>query len=88
MSDPEQMIIRFLINSANLDENEIVSDSEIVGSGIFSSLTMMELVMAVENRFEIEIPPKDLTEEIFSTVRSLAQYITERVQPDALANAV
>ncbi len=75
MESISSVITNFLSKSSNISVSSINLDTKIVGSGLFSSLTMVELVMAIENQFNLEIPPEDLTEENFSTVGILSGYV-------------
>jgi len=73
------IICEFLSKSANVSRDSISEETQIVGSGVFSSLTMVELVMTVERQFDIEIPPEGLTEENFATVSTLAAFVSEMI---------
>lgn len=51
------------------DEVKLISD------GIIDSVDLFNLVMELENRFDIEIPPESLTEKSFDRINDIANLI-------------
>ncbi len=72
------VIKSFLAQSANLIEEDICEDEIVSGSALFSSLTLVELIVHIEDVYNIEIPPDDLTVNNFETVRTIADYVQDR----------
>lgn len=50
-------------------------DDELVSSGLLDSMSIVTLVVEIEEKFGIDIPPEDLDLTSFSTVRGMAQMI-------------
>ncbi|MBC2931410.1 acyl carrier protein [Nocardioides sp. zg-1228] len=51
-------------------------DTELFGSlPQLDSLALVELITAIEDRFEFELDEEDITAEVFGTVDSLARHI-------------
>ena len=65
MVDIESRVKKILIEHLNITENEITEKSSIVYDLGADSLDSMELVILLENEFDIEIPD-DVSEKIFS----------------------
>lgn len=62
----------------SLDEDEIKLDSHFADDLGADSLDVVELIMALEEEFDIEIPDEDA--EKVSTVQNVVEYITKRVE--------
>lgn len=54
---------------AKLDNSGLVSD------GFLDSLDIMNLIMELENKFEIEIDPEDVLSENFESVEAIAALV-------------
>lgn len=58
---------------------ESLTDSDDLYAAGLSSLGMVRLMMAVEDRFATEFPPELITHEMFQSVHSLAGVIAQIV---------
>jgi D-alanine--poly(phosphoribitol) ligase subunit 2 len=59
-------------------------DAGLVSSGLLDSMSVITLVVEIEEKFGIEIPPEDLDLTSFNTVRGMAQMVhatRDRSQP-------
>lgn len=61
------------------------TDSDLLDSGLVSSVTFVELVMVLEERFGIQIPLDDLELDQFRTVRRIAALVEELTAQRAAA---
>ncbi len=61
----------------SIDENEITMDSGFVDDLGADSLDIVELIMALEEEFDMEIPDEDA--EKITTVGDVVEYIKTRV---------
>ena len=59
-----------------IDDDELLFD----GSLDLDSITMLELVDAIESRYGLEVDDEDLTPELVETARSLAEYVMGKAQ--------
>jgi len=59
------------IKAANLRDDEVIPDT-----GLLDSAAIMELVVWLETRFDVEIDQADLTIEHFGTVDAMVEYVT------------
>ena len=69
--------LREIISSElNIDPNEIHMDSKIADDLGADSLDLFELVMALEDEYNIEIPAEELTE--LNTVGDVIDYLRDK----------
>jgi len=73
--------IRSLIASQmNVDEDKITIDTNLVEDLKADSLDVVELIMDLEQEFDLEIPDEDLPK--VTTVREIVDYIQSRTGND------
>lgn len=53
-------------------------DDALLTTGVIDSLGVMELVGFVEQTFGLAVPPDDITEEHFGSLRGIARYVAAR----------
>ena len=77
--------IRDYINSdLLLGEDLIIDDDEnLLVTGILDSLALMRLVAHLEDTYDIEIPPADITLENFASLSTMAGYLGTRLEIEA-----
>ncbi len=61
-------------------EDTIDSDANLLMSGQIDSIGMMRLVDFIEERFDFQVPPEDVTIENFMSVRTMSTYITRQAE--------
>ena len=57
---------------------EIESDQDLLLSEALNSLGVMRLVAYIEEEFDIDVPPEDVTIEHFATLNLIAGYVASR----------
>ncbi len=63
----------------NVTGNREVSDDEqLIENGVLTSLQTVELVMFLEDRFEVTVEDEELDEENFASVRTIADLVTSK----------
>ncbi len=67
------------------DPEEITPEKHLVSDLDMDSFGLMEMVIAFEKEFDIDIPDRDL--RLFDTVADVAQYIEQKQMGGALARA-
>ncbi len=72
----EQKVIDIVAEQMGVDKAEITRDTSFINDLNADSLDTVELVMALEEEFEIEIPDEDA--EKITTVQQAIDYISER----------
>jgi acyl carrier protein len=66
------------------DDGNVVQDNEsLMKNGTLDSTGILELIMFVEEKFQLKIPDEDMLPENFDSVRAIAEYIENRRQQAA-----
>ena len=70
-----------IVQTLNLEDvlpDEIDEDDQLVGGELgIDSIDVLELVMMIEKDYLIKIDNNELGEEVFSTLKALAEYVYE-----------
>ena len=77
MSTIEERVIKIVVEQLGVSEDEVKSESSFVDDLGADSLDTVELVMALEEEFDTEIPDEEA--EKISTVQSAIDYINANV---------
>ena len=75
MSDISARVKAIIVDKLGVDENEVTPEASFTNDLGADSLDTVELVMALEEEFDIEIPDEDA--EKIQTVQDAIDYITE-----------
>ena len=76
MSDIEEQVKKIIVDHLGIDESKVASDSKFIDDLGADSLDTVELVMAFEEKFSIEIP--DDAAETIQTVQNAIDYIQSK----------
>lgn len=57
---------------------EVAEDENLLLSGLIDSLGVMMLVQFIEERFQIDVPPEDVTMEHFLSINTIDSYLRHR----------
>ncbi len=66
-----------LSNQLEVDQNQITMDSRLVEELKADSLDIVELIMDLEQEFDMEIPDEDLPK--VATVRDIVNYVESKI---------
>jgi len=58
-----------------LEADKLTADDDLLGTGWIDSMGMMSLITFIENRYEVKIPPQEMTIDNFRTVSSINAYL-------------
>jgi len=84
-ASPDRVQVERLITGAisaafAIGEHEIKADSFLLtGAKAFSSFSLLELILRLEDVFQIEIPDDQLDRDRFNTLASIADYVEQRI---------
>jgi acyl carrier protein len=78
MASPEDKVKQIIVEQLGVDESEVTPTAHFVDDLGADSLDIVELVMAFEEAFEIEIPDDDA--EKIATVKDAVDYIQAHVK--------
>lgn len=73
----EQRIIKIAAETLKLNENDITLESKVVDDLGADSLDQVELMMAIEADFKVDIPDEDATK--ISTISDAVQYVKQKM---------
>ena len=73
----EERVIKIIIEQLNVSEEECVPEAKFIDDLGADSLDLVELVMAMEDHFGLEISDDDLAK--ISTIQDVIDYIAARV---------
>lgn len=77
-------IREFIGSDLLLEEDLVIDDDEnLLVTGVLDSLALMRLVMHLEDTYDIEIPPSDITLENFASLSAMAGYLGNRLGIEA-----
>ncbi len=54
---------------------DLSPEEDLLGSGLIDSLGMIQLLAFIEEKFEVKVPPQDMTIENFMTVEAIGNYL-------------
>ena len=77
MSDIEEQVKKIIVDHLGIDESKVASDSKFIDDLGADSLDTVELVMAFEEKFGIEIP--DDAAETIQPVQNAIDYIQSKL---------
>ena len=81
MSDIEDRVKKIIIEELRVDESRVVPDASFVEDLGADSLDNVELVMALEEEFGVEIVDEDAQKIL--TVRDAMEYVSARAEQSA-----
>ena len=73
-----ERVKQIIVDQLGIDENEIAMESSFIDDLGADSLDIVELIMALEEEFNIEIPDEEA--EKISTVGDIVEYIKAHAQ--------
>lgn len=76
--DTAERVKKIIVDQLGVEEDEVTDEASFVDDLGADSLDVVELVMAFEEEFDIEIPDEDA--EKIATVQDAIQYIRERAE--------
>jgi acyl carrier protein len=59
---------------------KLTDDDNLLTSGVIDSLGVLEIVTMLQQEYSLEINDDELTPENFESVRSIAQFVNQRLQ--------
>lgn len=78
MASLEEKVKQIIVEQLGVDESEVTPNAHFIDDLGADSLDIVELVMAFEEAFEIEIPDEDA--EKIQTVKDATEYIQSHVK--------
>ncbi len=82
MTDSET-ILEFIREEADLDEDEVTSDTSLFRDQLLDSMNLTALIAFLEETFAIKVKPMDIVFENLDTVNHMLAFIARKKAGDA-----
>jgi acyl carrier protein len=77
----KDLVLNYVIKEYLEDEDEeITYDTPLISSGYVDSFSMVSLLVFIENKFKIKIPPSNATPEAFDSVNKIVALATKYME--------
>jgi acyl carrier protein len=81
MEDMKELILNYVKNEyIDDDDVEITYDTPLISSGYVDSFSMVSLLVFLENKFKIKIPPAKASPEVFDSVNKIAELVNQYIK--------
>lgn len=78
LHEMKEMILKYVIKEYVDDEDvEVTYDTPLISSGFVDSFSMVSLLVFLENKFKIKIPPSKATPEAFDSVNNIVTLVNQ-----------
>jgi acyl carrier protein len=81
MEDMKDLVLNYVIKEYMEDGDEkITYDTPLISSGYVDSFSMVSLLVFLENKFKIKIPPDKATPEAFDSVNRIVELVNQHLK--------
>jgi acyl carrier protein/D-alanine--poly(phosphoribitol) ligase subunit 2 len=81
MEDMKDLILNYVRKEYLEDgDDDITYNTPLISSGYVDSFSMVSLLVFLENKFKIKIPPEKATPEAFDTVNSIVALVNQHLK--------
>jgi len=78
LEEMKDLVLKYVIKEYMEDEDtEINFDTPLISSGYVDSFAMVSLLVFIENKFKIKIPPNKATPEAFDSVNKIITLVNQ-----------
>ncbi|MFZ0471371.1 MAG: acyl carrier protein [Bacteroidales bacterium] len=78
LNEMKEMIRKYVVKEYVDDEDvEITYETPLISSGYVDSFSMVSLLVFLENKFKIKIPPSKATPEAFDSVNNIVALVNQ-----------
>jgi acyl carrier protein/D-alanine--poly(phosphoribitol) ligase subunit 2 len=78
LNEMKEMILKYVIKEYVDDEDvKITYETPLISSGFVDSFSMVSLLVFLENKFKIKIPPSKATPEAFDSVNNIVALVNQ-----------
>lgn len=78
MEDMKDLVLNYVKKEYLEDgDDDITYNTPLISSGYVDSFSMVSLLVFLENKFKIKIPPEKATPEAFDTVNSIVELVNQ-----------
>jgi D-alanine--poly(phosphoribitol) ligase subunit 2 len=81
LEEMKDTVLKYVIKEYIDEEDiEINYDTRLISSGYVDSFSMVSLLVFLENKFKIKIPPSKATPEAFDSVNSIVSLVSQYIK--------
>jgi D-alanine--poly(phosphoribitol) ligase subunit 2 len=78
MEDVKEMVLNYILEEyIDDDDAKVTFDTPLISSGYVDSFSMVSLLVFLERKFKIKIPPSKATPEAFNSVNNIVALVEE-----------
>jgi len=78
LNEMKEMILKYVIKEYIDDDDATVTyETPLISSGYVDSFSMVSLLVFLENKFKIKIPPSKATPEAFDSVNNIVALVNQ-----------
>jgi acyl carrier protein/D-alanine--poly(phosphoribitol) ligase subunit 2 len=78
LEEMKDIVLKYVIKEYIDDEDvDITYDTRLISSGYVDSFSMVSLLVFLENKFKIKIPPSKATPETFDSVNNIVSLVSQ-----------
>jgi acyl carrier protein/D-alanine--poly(phosphoribitol) ligase subunit 2 len=78
LNEMKELIRKYVIKEyIDDDDTTITDDTPLISSGYVDSFSMVSLLVFLENKFKIKIPPSKATPEAFDSVNNIVALVNQ-----------
>lgn len=78
LNEMKELVLNYVIKEyIDDDDIKITYDTPLISSGYVDSFSMVSLLVFLENKFKIRIPPSKATPEAFDSVNSIVALVNQ-----------
>jgi acyl carrier protein/D-alanine--poly(phosphoribitol) ligase subunit 2 len=78
INEMKELVLNYVIKEyIDDDDVKVTFDTPLISSGYVDSFSMVSLLVFLENRFKIKIPPSKATPEAFDNVNSIVALVNQ-----------
>ena len=78
IDEMKELVLKYVIKEyIDDDDVKITYETPLISSGYVDSFSMVSLLVFLENRFKIKIPPSKATPEAFDSVNSIVALVNQ-----------
>lgn len=75
----KEQLGRYISEELLSDRGGVVMETDdLLGGGLIDSLGIMSLIFFIEQEFDVEVPPEDVTIENFLSIETIERYLAAR----------
>lgn len=81
LDEMKDLVLNYVINEYLEDEDAVINyDTPLISSGYVDSFSMVSLLVFIENKFKIKIPPSKATPDAFDSVNKIVALVNQYIK--------